>query len=69
MSKEVHSVGGGNKQVTTTNSDAFSHGGHRECTYDTHGAQISEVHHTSDGRSHEHEVSHGIFGNYAGKRK
>lgn len=69
MSKSSHSVGGENTQVTTTNSDALSHGGTRESTFDSHGNQISEVHHTSDGKSHEHEVSHGIFGNYAGKKK
>ncbi len=55
MSKTISHVGGGNTQVTTTNSDALSHGGHRECTYDSHGAKISEVHHTPDGKSHSHD--------------
>lgn len=60
MSREVHSVGGGNTQVTTTNSDWCSHGGTRECTYDSYGTKVSEVHRTSDGKSHEHDSSGAI---------
>jgi len=60
MSRKVSYVGGGNKQVTTTNSDLLSHGGHKENTYDGYGSKRSEVHHTPDGKSHEHDRSGAI---------
>jgi hypothetical protein len=66
---EKSSIGGGNSRTTSTNSDFASHGGTKDKDYNSHGEQIAEVHHTSDGKSHEHEVSHGLFGNYAGKKK
>lgn len=53
---------------TTPNNDWASHGGTKTQTFEG-GKQTKEVHTTSGGKTHEHEVGHGTFGPYAGKRK
>jgi len=61
-------VKGGNTRITSLNTDWFSHGGHEDRTYEN-GELIDIVHHTPDGKSHSHEVCHGIFGAYKGEVK
>lgn len=64
MGKESSS-GGGSTRVTTHDSN----GGSEDKTYDSHGKCVDITHHDRDGDSHSHEVGHGFFGTFAGKKK
>ena len=61
MSK-ISRAGGGNKRVTSSD-------GRESRTYNSWGRCIDITHHEKNGKSHSHNVGHGLFGPFAGSRK
>jgi len=62
-SKSVSKVGGG-ERVTLRYDDRTS----EDKTY-VNGRLVDITHHESDGKSHSHEVGHGLLGPFTGQRK
>jgi len=63
--KNESSLSGGGKMVTTKYDD----GSTEDRTYNKYGKLVDITDHDADGRSHSHEVGHGILGPFKGSRK